>query len=821
MLKDIRYAFRALRQNSGFALTAILSIALAIGANSTIFSLANGLLLRPLSVPQPNEFVTLRAIGPAVSSSNLKGIYESSLSYPEYEDFRRSTHSFFGLVAMDHIIAAFAKDAKTPVEFILGNRLDGDAFRTMRVTPQLGRFFTPEDDRPGTDPVMVLSHDLWRDEFGEDKSVVGRRVLLNNLPFTVIGVSPESFTGLDPFTHASYYIPIATGPRLYADLEPLRTDRSRRAFVVKGRLNPGVSVSAAAQEVAAIMQSLAQIYPDTNRGYRATVSTEFATKLAALPIIGDLTAALFIIAVVVLIIACANVANLMLSRGRVRAREIAVRLALGASRGRLIRLLLIESLVIALAGGILAVFAARVAAGVFSRIQIPSDMPLYLDTHVDSGVILFTAAVAVGSALIFGLLPAFHSTRPDLVAAMKTGEADDPRRAFFGRYALIALQIAGTMILLVLTMQGRKNFKDLLGSSPGFRRDHRITMRFDPLAAGYSQPQTEKFYERLVERATEVLGVKSAAMTSGLPMTYDPERREIAPEHYDFPPGKEAARVLTYTVDEHYFDTFAVPILIGRAFRATDRADTPQVVIVNQAFAEEFLPGNPIGKRVRIKNPFRGTDLMAEVVGVAVTGKTFLLTEPPIQAIYLPMRQNFHERMTLIAETAGDPTASVGPLEEMVRSIDPNMPVYRVRTMDDIFNGSSVAIVQTVLRIYDVAAVMGLGLALVGLYAVVAYQVARRTREIGIRMALGAERIHVLKLFLSQALIVTIGGIVAGLMLSGFANRLSATALGSADLDPRLVAAVAVSLLVAGAAAALIPARTACRIDPQQALRQD
>jgi predicted permease len=711
-------------------------------------------------VPDPAEVVTLRAIPPSVSSSGIKGIFESSMSYPEYEDFRRSTRSFFGLTAMDHITAAFAKDAKTPTKYLLGNQLDGDIFRTMRIASQVGRAFTPEDDQPGREPVVVISDDLWRDEFNRDRSVIGRQILINNVPFTIIGVTPESFTGLDPFTRAMFYIPIAMAPRLYADLAALRTDRSRRSFVVKGRLNSGVSIAAAAREVAAIEQSLAETYPATNRGYRATVNTEFETKLVAVPVLGDLSAALFSIALLVLLIACANVANLMLSRGRVRAREIAVRLAIGASRGRLIRLLLIESVLIALAGGILAVFAARFAAGVFANIQIPSDLPMYLDTRVDAHVLWFTILLSTGSALVFGLVPAFESTRPDLLQIIKTGESDDPRRHPLGRSALVVVQIAGAMVLLVLTMQGRHNFNELLTSNIGFRRDHRISMRFDPQAAGYSAAQTAKFYERLVERAAEVTGVRSAAMASSLPMTYDPERLQIAPDHYDFPPGKEAARTMTYIVDEHYFDTLAVPILAGRGFRASDRDDAPRVVVVNQAFANEFLPGNPIGRRLKIGNAYRGTEIMAEVVGVVMTGKMFLLTEPPTQAIYLPLRQNFHERMTLVAETAGDPGPVAAPL-----------------------------------------------------------QVARKTREIGIRMALGAERLQVVKLFLTQAVWISAVGIGTGLTLSGLANRLSASTLGTASLDPRLVAVVAVSLLLATTIAALIPARTASRIDPQQALR--
>jgi macrolide transport system ATP-binding/permease protein len=818
---DFKYALRALWQNPGFALTAMLSIALAVGANSTIFSLANGLLLKPLSVPNPSEIVTIRMIGPAVSSSPVRGIFENSMSYRDFEDFRRNAHSFVGLAAMDHVVAAFAKDPNRPVQFRLGNQVDGNYFDTLNVNFQLGRGFQPDEDQPGGVPVIVLTHDLWLDEFAEDPSVVGRQVLLNNVTFTVVGVAPESFYGLDPFTRPDFFIPIASAEKFYAESQGLRTDRSRRAFVVKGRLKPGVSVAAAAQEAAVIANSLAELYPGTNRGFRATANTEVETKLAALPILGDLTAGLFTIALVILLIACANVANLMLSRGRVRAREIAVRLAVGASRGRLVRLLFIESLVIALAGGALAILAARFTAGLFSQIEVPSDLPFFLDTSVDQHVLWFTIAVSVGSALVFGLLPAFQSTRPDLVVVMKAGESDDARKNFFGRHTLVAIQIAGTMILVVLALQGRHNFNNLLTGNPGFRRDHRLTMRFDPTSAGYSTIQTQQFYERLVERAAQVPGIRSAAMTSGLPMTYDPQRREVVPEGFDFPPGKEAGRVLTFTVDDHYFDTLSVPILAGRGFRAADRPDAPRVVIVNEAFANEYLQPNPIGKRLHLKDPFRGTNDLAEVIGVTMTGKTILLTEPPLQVVYLPLAQNPHERMTLIAETVGEPSPMTAPLEAMVRSIDPNIPIFRVRTMEDIFDRSSVSTIRLILRIYDFAAAMGLTLALVGLYAVVAYQVARRTREIGIRMALGAARRQVVKIFLRQSISISVTGISIGLMLSDSANRLSASALGQSRLDVWLLAAAAVGLLLATSAASLIPAHFASRVDPLQALRQE
>jgi putative ABC transport system permease protein len=819
MFNDLRYSLRTLLYNPGFALTAILSIGLAIGANSTIFSCANGVLFRPLPVPNPSQVVTLRAVPPSVSSLPLRGYGESRISYPDFEDFRRDSKSFAGLAAFDTIIASFAPDKNASSDSKLGYQVSADFFQVLEVAPQLGRSFTTEESEvPGLDPVVVLSHDLWQNEFGRASSIIGRRVVLNNVPFTVVGVAPESFTGLDQFVRPEFYIPEAMGSRLYASSEVERTNRGAREFLVKGRLKPGVTIAAAAHEASALAKSLEQSYPSTNRGYGATISTELEVLLLSWPILGEFVGALFTATLVILLIACANVANLMLGRGRTRAKEIALRLSIGAGRARVVRLLLIESLWIALASSVVALISARFTAGILSSIEFPSDIPIHLDFHIDGQVLWFTAVVSAVSALLFGLLPAIQSTRLDLVSVIKAGDSDPSRSRFIGRYALVVVQIAGCMVLLMLAAQGRSNFNDVLSSNPGFRRDHRISMRFNPATAGYTTEQTQPLYDTLIRRAREVTGVQSVTLTSGLPMTNDRENRQVVPEGYDFPPGREGVRVLRYVVDESYFDTFGVPLLAGRGFRASDRADGVRVAVVNEAFAKQYLGPNPIGKRMWLddrKGP------LVEVVGVSMTGKVFALIEPPVQVIYLPLSQNPHNRMSLIAETAGDPAALAGPLKEMVRSVDPNLTVYRVRTMDDLFERSSVNTIRMVGRIYDLAATLGLVLALIGLYAVISYQVTRRTREVGIRMALGAHRQNVIGIFLGQAMAMSLSGVSMGLVLSLFANRFSESTLGSTAVRPALLAGVSLALLLTAIVASAIPAFRAARIDPQQALRQD
>jgi predicted permease len=343
-------------------------------------------------------------------------------------------------------------------------------------------------------------------------------------------------------------------------------------------------------------------------------------------------------------------------------------------------------------------------------------------------------------------------------------------------------------------------------------------LRFLPSLAGYSALKARQFYETLARKATEITGVKSAALTSGLPLTSDREYQHVIPEGYQFPSAGESAEVLTYVVDDNYFDTFGVPLLAGRGFRATDREEAPPVAVVNEAFAKQYLGPSPVGKKLRLRDR-KGPPL--EVVGVTMTGKTLVLLEPPVQVVYLPVSQNPSYTMTLIAETTGDPAALAGPLEKLARSLDPNISITRVRTMDDLFERSAVANIRTVYQIYDCAALLGLLLAVVGLYAVVSYQVGWRTREIGIRMALGADRLGVIKIFVRQAAIMGVAGIAAGGALSLYINRVSTSPFGFANLDPLLLAAVSLALLLTAIAASLIPARRAARIDPQQALRQE
>jgi len=806
MLNDLRYAVRTLRQNPGFALTAIVSIALGIGATAAVFSYGEGLVLRPLTVPNPSQVVKL-------SSRTPSGTY-GDMSYRDYLDYRDKLQSFDGLVAYSLTPFGFAKDSKSQSQMKYGYLVSGNLFRVLGTEPQLGRGFRPEEDQaPGRDAVVVLAHDFWTNEFSSDPSVIGRRVRLNGADFTVIGVAPESFTGMDLFIRPAFYVPALMAPNT-----GLLIDRASRQFSVKGRLKTGVSIQAGSAEASALAKSLEQSYPKTNRAFGAALRTEFEARLDNDPVTPLMVAVLFAIVLVALGIACANVANLTLSRGRARAREIAVRSAIGASRGRLVRQLMAESLVIAVAGGALSLLVAQFCIDVVSKLPTAGDIPIQTDIQLDTRVFWFTLLVSLATAILFGLVPALQSTRSDLVPALKAGPSDQNRKRLLGRNALVTVQIAGAVVLLVAATQLYRGFGYLLSHSPGFRIDHRLSMSFDPTLIRYTPEQTEQFYKKLIERVQEAPGVKSATIASAIPMN-NWAQEVVIPEGYQFPRGQESASVLASAVDDRYFQTLGISIEQGRAFQSADRADSPRVAIVNQLFAKHYLGRDPIGKRIRVNQP--GAPWI-QIVGVTATGKYVQMFEPPFEYLYLPFSQNPRGQMALIAEAYGDPAALAGPLRAMVRGIDANVPVFGVRTLADIVDQRAVRLMHFINGMVASIGLLGLGLALVGLYAVVAYQVARRTREIGIRMALGADRPQVMRLILKQAATMGMTGVGIGLALSLAGSRaLSASVMATPGFDPVLLTLVAAGLLLTTMLAAAIPARRATQVDPMIALRQD
>jgi len=818
MMHDLRYALRMLERNPGFALVAIISMALGIGANTAIFSLADYVLLPRLAVTDPSAIMVVQSQFRGESIGNI--FQYSGLSNPDFEDFQKKSNSFAGLTASQYLQFGFAPDQAAQPQMKFGALVSGNFFDVLGVRPDLGRNFRPDEDKvPGRDAVVVLSHVLWETEFASDPGVVGRSIFLNSLPFTVVGVAQESFTGPNAWMRADLYVPLAMQPALAggSGQNELET-RGLRVLTVMGRLKPGIRFGQATTETRVIGQQLAQAYPKTNRTCSLVVMTyRQSTKIAP-----AVTLFLFLsgLAGVVLLIACANVMNLMLSRASARAREIAVRLAMGAGRARLIRQLLTESLVISILGGALGLLLAQASANRFSQIRIPIDVPLMIDVKLDPQVLLFALLISVASAVLFGLAPALQSTRANLVPALKAGGAAPGKRGrFLGRNALVMAQVAGSLLLLVAATQAYRGAGNLLSSPAGFRTDHILMASFNPTLARDSTEQANEFYRRLQERARTLPGVKSAALAQAMPIVPASPAIRVIPEGVQLPTGTEAVSVFSNTVSDGYFRTLGVPLVEGREFAVTDRADSAPVVIVNELFAHKYYPNqDAIGKRLRLNSaegPF------AEIVGVAKQGKYFFPIEPPMEYLYLPLAQNPTAAMTLMLETEGPSAGLAGPLRDLVRSLDSRQPIYGVRTMEEFFDVRAHKTLGLFVEAMAGLGVLGLVLALVGLYGLMTYSVSLRQREIGIRMAVGADPAAVVGMVLKQGMILAGSGVVIGLALSLAAAKPIAALAEGHGFNLPLVALVTIALLAMAALGAYIPARRASRVDPNTVLRQE
>jgi predicted permease len=523
----------------------------------------------------------------------------------------------------------------------------------------------------------------------------------------------------------------------------------------------------------------------------------------------------------VLLVACANVGGLLASRAPARAREMALRLAIGAGRARLVRQLITESLLVALSGGALGLGIGYAGMILFRQIEIPTDLPIQIAFQLDRRAVVFSVIVAGASALLFGLLPALQAARTDLTAVMKAGDAVAPgRRRRWGRAVLVGGQVAVSVVLLVVALFIYRGFRHQLLAGPGYRVDHLLLTSVDPTLVRYDDAETQRFYDQLLEQTRELPGVTGVALASTVPMQGDNlGSDDVAPEGYTFPVGKDHATVASARVDESYFDTLGLSIVRGRAFRQTDGAGAPKVAIVNEEFARHYWPDqDALGKRLRLEDK-----TWAEVVGVAKMSKYIFIAEPPTEFLYLPFRQQKVGRMVLIAGSAGDPTSLVGPVRTAIHALDQNMPIFNLRTMQEFYRMRAVSIFNVLVGTVGAMGAMGLGLAIVGLYGLIAYAVSRRTREIGIRMAIGADRLAVLKMVLRQGLVLSVVGLIVGLAAAvGVGELLRATfPMGGNERDLAAFVIVTPLVLAVTALAVYVPARRASRVNPMDALRYE
>ncbi|HTC33764.1 MAG TPA: ABC transporter permease [Bryobacteraceae bacterium] len=815
MLKSLRHALRLLLKSPGFTLVSVCSLAIGIGATSAMFSFADALILRPLPVLEPSGIA-------AISTSSSAAFANTALSYPDYRDYRDGNRSFDGLLASSVTSFGFKPNASALPKVTYGMYVSGNFFRVLGVQPALGRgFLESEDQAVGRDGVVVLGHDYWVSQFNSSPSAVGSTIWINGVPLTVIGVMPQQFTGIDQFVKPSMFVPIAMFPRL-SGADGLEK-RDVRWLAVKGRLKPGVSIAQAAADMTGIGTRLEQMYPKSNRNQRVDVETEFQMRVKQSPPNAALVAMLLMLAICVLLVACANVTGLLLSRARARSREMAVRLAIGAARGALIRQLLLENLLLAMAGGLGGIAVAYLGTSFFNSIPIPTDVPLAFHVSVDQRMLLFTIAASLISTFLFGLTPALQTTRLDLVSSLKAADADSSgRRRLWGRNSIVSGQVALSLILLIVSAVLLQGFHDELQQGPGFRTDHLWLTGFDTTPVHYSEDQSRRFYKDLLDHTRRAPGVRSAALVAGVPLLGGGST-PVVPEGYTLPNGEQSISLPSNYVSDGYFAAMDIPIVRGRAFLDSDRAETPLVAVVNEHFANHFWPKqDALGKRFHLRT---ATGPLVQIVGIAKMAKYFWIAEPPLDFIYLPYTQEKNPAMTIVAQTDAPDASTLAPvLREVVRGIDPNMPVFDARTMQDFYRQRAVRTPDIIAESVAGLGTMGLILAMVGLYGLISYSVSRRRREIGIRMAIGADRRKVIRMILGQGLVLGSIGVAIGLIVSFFVCRAVMTVAWVASFDHMnygLFPAIAIPLLAITLLATFGPARRASLVDPMRALRDE
>ena len=816
LLKDVRYGIRMLLKSPGVTFVAVITLALGIGANTAIFSGVSAFLMRPLSVPNATELIR-----PLEITEDREVTDE--MSYPDYLDYRNQSTSFTGLAAEDMVQAAI--DAENQNDVIWGQVVSANYFDVLQVTPQMGRGFLPDEDKaPGANAVVVLSNSFWQRRLASDPNIVGKTVQLNNRAYQVIGVAPEQFVGTKFALALDFWVPMSMADDLRRTTG-LLTERGSHWMNVIGRLKPGVSIAQASAEMTAIAARLNQAYPDTRANTtQAKVMTEIDGRWEDMGGVFKSAGAIAMAIVgLILLIACANVANLMLARAAARRKEIGIRLALGANRARLIRQLLTESVLLSLLGGSLGLLLAFWVTDLMQGFVPVLEYNIVNNFFaIDTRALIFTLVISLATGLIFGLAPAWHSSNPDVVPVLK-GAADvaqGKRKAFTLRNVLVVAQVSLSLVVLVCGALFIKSFRKAQSMDPGFHNANGLIVSLSPTLIGYDEEQSRNFYRQVIERVSHVPGVEAAGFTRTLPLGDSSNSNgPILKEGETLARGSAGRNIMTTVISAGYFKTMQIPFSEGRDFDDRDSTKTQRVVIVNERMAQILWPGeSAVGKRIFIGPESRDA---YEVVGVVKTGKYRNLAEDPKPFFYYAMNQRRPATMAMIIRGNVDPRSLVTPVRSEIQALDRRVPVFAVKTMAEHMTYALWApnMAASFSLAFGVVAIL---LSAVGLYSVMAYIVSQRTREVGIRMALGADRSDVMKMITRQGMRLAAIGVGIGLVLAlALARLLSSLLIGVSGYDVPTFLVVPTLLAAVALVACYLPARRATKVDPLIALRYE
>jgi len=808
MWADMRYALRQLKNSPGFSVTVVLSLTLGLGANTTIFTFVNALLLRPPAVAEGGHLVEVMTHN--VKASGIEAFLP--LSYPGYVSLRDHNRSLSGFAAFDGEPHTVSWSHGGEGEMVYGQLVSSNLFSVLGVEPALGRFFQPDEDQGGSGaPTVVISYPFWQHQLGGDHSVLGRALTLNGASYTVIGVAPASFEGVIIGSRHDFWTTLAMTPALIHDPDRMGSDTSFWLFGL-GRLKPGVSRNEAQADLTVLARSFHSSDPN------AAVMDASAFQLQLVPgpyrgYVAAFTGLLMAAVGLVLLIACANAANLVLARATTRRRELAVRSALGASRFRIIRQALTESLMLSMMGGAGGLLVAYWSIPAFLSLK-PATIPVSIEAPLDWRVFAFAFVAAILSGIVFGVMPAIRSTRRDLLPALKDErQLAGPRRSRL-RGSIVVAQITVCLVLLISAGLCVRSLFNARSIDPGFSTHNIAVAHLDPGSLGYTEAQDRQFYQLLLERVRALPGVSSTSLSDYLPLGTSRSVHGVHIEGANPPPGQDFISVQVASVAPDFFNTMGVPLLNGREFSAQDIQPGSGKVIVNQAMATRFWPGrNPIGQH------FKDGKQTVEIIGVVKTGKYRSLSEDPLDFMYLPLGSQSQEFLVVRTRTGEEP--ALGEIRRVIQSLDPNVVPIEMETISQYMALPLFAAHTTgvLLALFGSVALL---LATIGLSGVVSYSVSQRTNEIGVRMALGADRFDVVRLILKQGMRLTGIGILIGLVLSLATTRVLAGLLyGIKADDPLTFASVSLFLGAVAFISCYVPSRRAASVDPMKSLRSE